>query len=65
MQRVIKRAHFDRFVFAPEDVVIAVGQDGLVANVAKYLDGQPVLGINLRATPSSTAPRMRTIRRAG
>src|SRR6202035_353153 len=29
-----------------DDVVVAVGQDGLVANVAKYLDGQPVLGVN-------------------
>jgi hypothetical protein len=27
-------------------VVVAVGQDGLVANVAKYLDGQLVIGIN-------------------
>jgi hypothetical protein len=27
-------------------VIVAVGQDGLVANVAKYLDGQPVIGIN-------------------
>jgi hypothetical protein len=26
--------------------VVAVGQDGLVANVAKYLDGQPVIGVN-------------------
>ena len=32
--------------FGPEDVIIAVGQDGLVANVAKYLDGQPVVGVN-------------------
>jgi NAD kinase len=45
-QTLVKRADFDRFLFAPEDMVIAVGQDGLVANVAKYLDGQPVLGIN-------------------
>ena len=29
-----------------EDVVVALGQDGLVANVAKYLDGQPVIGLN-------------------
>jgi NAD kinase len=43
---LIKRADLDRFLFAPEDVVVAVGQDGLVANVAKYLDGQPVLGVN-------------------
>jgi NAD kinase len=45
-QTLVKRADFDRFLFAPEDIVIAVGQDGLVANVAKYLDGQPVLGVN-------------------
>ncbi len=41
----VERADLDRFAFAPEDVVVAVGQDGLVANVAKYLDGQPVVGI--------------------
>lgn len=45
-QALARRADFDRFLFGPEDVVIAVGQDGLVANVAKYLNGQPVLGIN-------------------
>ena len=45
-QTLVKRADFDRFLFGPEDVVVAVGQDGLVANVAKYLHGQPVLGIN-------------------
>lgn len=42
----VERADLARFVFGPEDVVVAVGQDGLVANVAKYLDGQPVIGIN-------------------
>jgi NAD kinase len=42
----IDRADLDRFVFGPEDVVVVVGQDGLVANAAKYLTGQPVLGIN-------------------
>ena len=45
-QTLVRRADFDRFLFGPEDVVVAVGQDGLVANVAKYLDGQPVLGVN-------------------
>lgn len=42
----IDRADLDRFLFGPEDVVVVVGQDGLVANVAKYLSGQPVIGIN-------------------
>jgi len=35
-----------RFLFAPEDSIVIVGQDGLVANVAKYLNGQLVIGIN-------------------
>lgn len=45
-QVLVKRADFDRFLFAPEDLIVAVGQDGLVANVAKYLSGQPVIGVN-------------------
>jgi hypothetical protein len=43
---VVERGDLDRFVFGPEDIVVAVGQDGLVANVAKYLDGQVVVGVN-------------------
>src|SRR5215217_6309936 len=42
----VLRADLDRFLFEPGDVVLALGQDGLVANVAKYLDGQPVIGLN-------------------
>ncbi|PRH79825.1 hypothetical protein C6N75_07415 [Streptomyces solincola] len=42
----VERADLDRFLFAPEDVVVVVGQDGLVANTAKYLDGQPVVGVD-------------------
>jgi hypothetical protein len=42
----VERGDLARFVFGPEDVIIVVGQDGLVANVAKYLAGQPVVGIN-------------------
>jgi hypothetical protein len=42
----IQRADLDRFLFEPDDVVVVLGQDGLVANVAKYLAGQPVIGLN-------------------
>jgi len=42
----IDRADLDRFLFEPDDLVVALGQDGLVANVAKYLAGQPVIGLN-------------------
>jgi hypothetical protein len=42
----VERADLPRFLVAPEDVVVVVGQDGLVANVAKYVSGQPVLGVD-------------------
>ncbi len=42
----VDRADLDRFVFRPDDVVLVVGQDGLVANVAKYLEGQLCIGVN-------------------
>ena len=42
----VGRGDLDRFLFEPSDVVVVVGQDGLVANVSKYLDGQMVLGVN-------------------
>lgn len=42
----VKRAELDRFLFEPEDLVVAIGQDGLVANTAKYLNGQTVIGVN-------------------
>lgn len=45
-QAHVRRPDLDRFLFGPEDVIVPVGQDGLVANVAKYLTGQPVLGVN-------------------
>ena len=45
-QALVRRADLDRFLFAGDDVVVAVGQDGLIANVAKYLGEQPVIGVN-------------------
>jgi len=42
----VTRADLAAFVFEPADLVLALGQDGLVANVARYLDGQLVLGVN-------------------
>ncbi|MEN9621512.1 MAG: hypothetical protein RL499_1705 [Actinomycetota bacterium] len=45
-QARVERSDLDRYVFSPEDVIVIVGQDGLVANVAKYLSGQPVIGID-------------------
>ncbi|MEZ5339657.1 MAG: hypothetical protein R3F46_15515 [bacterium] len=42
----VDRSELDRFLFAPDDIVLVVGQDGLVANTAKYLSGQLVAGVN-------------------
>lgn len=42
----VERSDVSRFLFSPDDVVMIVGQDGLVANVAKYLNGQPVIGVD-------------------
>jgi hypothetical protein len=42
----VERADLPSFLFDPGDLLVVVGQDGLVANVAKYLHGQPVLGVD-------------------
>lgn len=42
----LDRGFLSSFVFGPQDLVIALGQDGLVANTLKYLDGQPLVGVN-------------------
>lgn len=42
----IDRAFLPNMIFGKRDIVIAVGQDGLVANTMKYLDGQALLGVN-------------------
>lgn len=42
----VSRGDLPRFLFGPEDLVVVVGPDGLVANAAKYLTGQPVIGID-------------------
>lgn len=44
--QLIDRSFLPNFAFGPEDVVVVLGQDGLVANTVKYLDGQPVIGVN-------------------
>ena len=41
----VERDSLSRFLFAPEDVIVVVGPDGLVANVAKYAGDQVVVGV--------------------
>lgn len=42
----LDRAYVPNFVFGEKDTVVALGQDGLVANILKYLDHQPLIGVN-------------------
>lgn len=42
----IERSYLPTFTFGAGDFVAAVGPDGLVVNIAKYLDGQPLVAIN-------------------
>lgn len=44
----VERADLPRFLFEPDDIIVVVGQDGLVANAAKYLSDQLVIGIDPR-----------------
>ena len=43
---ILERSYLQNFLFNPTDVVVAVGQDGMVANTLKYLYGQPLIGVN-------------------
>jgi NAD kinase len=45
VQRV-DRSFLPTLVFGPEDIVVTVGQDGLVANTAKYALGHPIVAVN-------------------
>ena len=42
----IDRDYIPNMIFGENDIVVALGQDGLVANVLKYLNGQPLIGVN-------------------
>ena len=42
----LDRTFLPNFIFGPQDIVVVLGQDGLVANTLKYLDGQPVIAVN-------------------
>ena len=45
-QQLVDRALVPTFQFQKGDVVVTLGQDGLVANTAKYAGAQPILAVN-------------------
>ncbi|HAH06139.1 MAG TPA: NAD+ kinase [Elusimicrobia bacterium] len=44
--QALDRRFVPTYLFTEEDVVVALGQDGLVANTAKYAGSQPIVGVN-------------------
>lgn len=44
--QVIDRGLLPNYLFADDELVVTVGQDGLVANTAKYALARPIVGVN-------------------
>lgn len=44
--QVMDRSFVPTYQFDDRDLVVVVGQDGLVANTAKYVGEQPIVGVN-------------------
>jgi NAD kinase len=44
--QVMDRTLVPTYLFSRQDLVVTLGQDGLVANTAKYVTGQPILAVN-------------------
>jgi len=44
--KIVERQFLPSFLFSENQVVIVVGQDGLVANTAKYVHGIPIVAVN-------------------
>lgn len=43
---LLPREYVPNYIFGTDDLVVCLGQDGLVANVLKYLPSQKVVGVN-------------------
>ena len=44
--QVLDRSFVATYLFSEADLVVTAGPDGLVANTAKYVGGQPILAVN-------------------
>ncbi len=44
--QMLERSYLSSYQFGTDDIVVVIGQDGLVANTLKYLDSQPVIAVN-------------------
>jgi NAD kinase len=44
--KIVDRSFLPNFLFSENHIVVVIGQDGLVANTAKYTNGIPIIGVN-------------------
>lgn len=44
--KVLDQTYLTNYIFTEKDMVIVIGQDGLVANTAKYVGNRPIIAIN-------------------
>ena len=44
--QVMSRRFVPTYLFSERDLIVTVGQDGLVANTAKYVGAQPIVAVN-------------------
>ena len=44
--KIVERSFLPSFIFNDKQVVVTVGQDGLVANTAKYVKQIPIIAVN-------------------
>ncbi|MHA1156176.1 MAG: sugar kinase [Candidatus Heimdallarchaeota archaeon] len=44
--QLIEKSFLPNFLFGPDNLIVTVGQDGLVINTAKYLDNQLIVAVN-------------------
>lgn len=44
--KIVFRSFLPNYLFSEMDLVLVIGQDGLVANTAKYVGNLPILGVN-------------------
>ncbi len=44
--KIVNRKYLPNYIFGEQDLIFVVGQDGLVANTAKYAKGIPIIAIN-------------------
>lgn len=44
--KIVDRAYLPSYIFSDKNLIVVIGQDGLVANTAKYSQARPIVAVN-------------------